>query len=57
MGHKIMHMEPTDESDGFVNITPDPSAHLMVGDWLYFSSEWFANQALILQEWAGLGTA
>lgn len=52
-----MHMEPTDESDGFVNITPDPSAHLMVGDWLYFSSEWFANQALILQEWAGLGTA
>lgn len=25
MANKLKHMEPTDESDGFVNITPDPN--------------------------------
>jgi hypothetical protein len=42
MANKPKHMEPTDESDGFVNITPDPSRPVQVRDyhcllfrWLY----------------------
>jgi hypothetical protein len=29
------HMEPTDESDGFVNITPDPNRPVQVRNSLY----------------------
>lgn len=44
-----MHMEPTDESDGFVNITPDPSAYAMVGDYIYVvPTNWVANAVLTL---------
>ena len=35
MANKLKHMEPTDESDGFVNITPDPSGPSQVGDHFY----------------------
>ena len=32
MANKLKHMEPTDESDGFVNITPDPNGPTQVGE-------------------------
>jgi hypothetical protein len=32
MANKLKHMEPTDESDGFVNITPDPNGPAQVGE-------------------------
>lgn len=40
MANKLKHMEPTDESDGFVNITPDPNRPTEVRGLFMLSLRW-----------------